>query len=66
MSTPLRLAIFAAGVIIVFLLAFGVGRAFGPWSPEPAQTPDPTHGPTHGETHGQAQDHTPTEASDDD
>ena len=50
MSTPLRLAAFAAGVAVVFLLAFGVGRAVGPWSPEAGHTPTPTSGPTQGES----------------
>ena len=51
MSTSLRLTAFAAGAIVVFLLAFGVGRAAGPWSPDPGS--DPSHAPASppGSTH---------------
>ncbi|WP_110239809.1 hypothetical protein [Nocardioides gilvus] len=66
MSTPLRLATFAAGVVVVFLLAFGVGQALGPWSsqtPEPARTPAPTHGESHSDSQA-PHDQTRTEAPD--
>ncbi|GGD07546.1 hypothetical protein [Nocardioides daphniae] len=47
MSTPLRLAAFAAALVVVFGLAFGAGALVDDGSPEPDR---PTHTPTQGPT----------------
>lgn len=45
MTTPVRLAAFAAAVVAVFALAFGLGRAVGPWdAPAPTHSEEEVHG----------------------
>ena len=44
LSRPgVRITAFAAGLAVVFALAFGIGRAVGPWDTQPA----PTHSVHH-------------------
>ena len=47
METTWRLTGFAAALLVVFALAFGVGRAAGPFED---LEPDPAHAPSHAST----------------
>lgn len=49
-----RLGAFAAGLIVVFGAAFGLGRTVGPVDRPPASTSVPTTGPAPQHQHGGA------------
>jgi hypothetical protein len=64
-STPVRVAAFAAALVVVFVAALGLGRAVGPLDVEPeathAETEEHADEPSdeHGEGHGEGQDTDP-------